>query len=175
MNHKHLRELAERATAGEWHAETDFIDDDYGTGDSYVASPTTVCDATCVAVCNSINYLANKNNARFIAAANPQTIIALLDEIERLRAMQETSVEDLKDECCDFMYEAICRGVKDEPERLKMLLDYLHTTGRLRTALPEINVDELAQFIRTIDGDNTMGAGELAEHIAHQLKGDNRE
>lgn len=34
----------------------------------------------------------------------------------------------------------------------------------------QLDVDGLAQFIRIIDGNNTMGAGELAEHIATFLQ-----
>lgn len=31
-------------------------------------------------------------------------------------------------------------------------------------------IDSVAQVIRTIDGDHTMGAGELAEHIVAELE-----
>lgn len=36
--------------------------------------------------------------------------------------------------------------------------------------LVPVDVDALAQFIRKIDGDNRMGAGTLAEHIAEWLE-----
>lgn len=43
---------------------------------------------------------------------------------------------------------------------------------RARTVLAAISVEELAQAIRTIDGDHTMGAGALAEALHAFLLGD---
>lgn len=38
-------------------------------------------------------------------------------------------------------------------------------------ATPHLDVDQLANIIRAVDGDNTMGAGELAEAIVTSLEG----
>jgi len=53
---------------------------------------------------------------------------------------------------------------------------YVHVGDRVYTAPvapkeagPELNVDDLSNFIRRIDGNHTMGAGALAEHILEYL------
>ena len=38
-------------------------------------------------------------------------------------------------------------------------------------APPDLDVDELAQIIRTVDGDHSLGAGALAEAILARLSG----
>lgn len=38
-------------------------------------------------------------------------------------------------------------------------------------AKPHLHVDQLANIIRAVDGDNTMGAGELATAIVTSLEG----
>lgn len=56
------------------------------------------------------------------------------DIIYQLRAMQETSVEELKREVHKIWHEPSPSTVDGWNE----CIDHLHTTGRLRTALPEI-------------------------------------
>lgn len=73
-----LRELAKAATPGTWCV------DDRGGGWYLVKSPSRSCSLVreCCESCV-------EEDARFIAAANPETVLALLDEVERLRAENE--------------------------------------------------------------------------------------
>ena len=85
---KKLRELAEAATPGPWR-------DANGNGAASVVSEHS--DYGCqiylnVRTCEIADTVNRwKADARFIAAANPQTVIALLDEVARLRAAIETN------------------------------------------------------------------------------------
>lgn len=72
---KRLRELAEAATPGPWVAE------DYNEGEVYTVDPFKL-------VCKVWRHPQDQV-AAFIAAANPQTVIALLDEVERLLERQQ--------------------------------------------------------------------------------------
>lgn len=82
---RELREKAEKATPGPWEtAETPGFGHDH--------APYTVVngDNEQITECwdntpGAWKPEQNEGNAAFIAAANPQTVIALLDEIERLR------------------------------------------------------------------------------------------
>jgi len=69
INHQTLRELAEKATKGNW------------TRGGFKTVRTTEFGR----VATAENYATAKEDASFIAAANPQTILALLDEVEALR------------------------------------------------------------------------------------------
>lgn len=89
VDHAKLRELAEWATPGEWFPETysdghrqvcgdqRFVDDDEETY-------TTIADVH------------NRSDQEYLVAANPLTIIALLDEIERLNAEWMAKCEELR-------------------------------------------------------------------------------
>ncbi|ELX4201443.1 ead/Ea22-like family protein [Escherichia coli] len=69
INYQALREAAEKATPGEW------CTDDYG-----VIANAGLNANYYIASCSGPDNRANK---RFIAAANPATVLALLDERER--------------------------------------------------------------------------------------------
>jgi len=74
---RHLRELAEAATPGPWEARTWSHQFDDGIKFGYVeASGYELWDTS------GGNTVAEARNAEHIAAANPQTMIALLDELE---------------------------------------------------------------------------------------------
>ena len=89
-----LREKAEKATRGPW--------TNNWTGDD----PTTVVSSTAVGVLadcgRAVLYSGTVNpqaNADFIAAANPSAVIALLDEIDRLREALEALAEAARNSC----------------------------------------------------------------------------
>ncbi|WP_220131455.1 ead/Ea22-like family protein [Citrobacter sp. RHBSTW-00678] len=102
LNKQALRELAEKATQGEWWSDVVETDGTYGSGEDsgigfhsyavYDGSSHTLLDMTnstaaCVHVEWDHDYLmawdeTAKRNAEFIAAANPSTVLALLDELE---------------------------------------------------------------------------------------------
>lgn len=78
INYQALREIAKQATQGEWVA---FISS--GTGTYAVHTPG---DKRCEDVIKWTGFDGQKNaenNARYIAAFNPETVLALLDERER--------------------------------------------------------------------------------------------
>lgn len=78
INYQALREAAEKATQGEWVA---FISSDTGT---YAVH--TPGDKRCEDVIKWTGFDGQKNaenNARYIAAFNPEVVQALLDERER--------------------------------------------------------------------------------------------
>ena len=70
-----LRALAKAATPGPWEAEGDYKSPDIIAGDLVVA----------VTIASDMKPPVNKANAEFIAAANPAAVLALLDEVARLR------------------------------------------------------------------------------------------
>jgi hypothetical protein len=85
---KRLRELAQSATPGPWsQVDTPWGDGTWvctGTGDPHGQMPIADCEMHC----HEDEYNSEPrvhDNAAFIAAANPQAVLGLLDEVERLR------------------------------------------------------------------------------------------
>lgn len=77
---KRLRELAEKATKGPWRHNKDF---------GQIGEVATANDGT-LAVVQELAQLDHKRrdmDAEFIAAANPQTILSLLNRIEQDEAL----------------------------------------------------------------------------------------
>ncbi|HEF0028383.1 TPA: ead/Ea22-like family protein [Citrobacter freundii] len=102
LNKQALREAAEKATQGEWWSDVVETDGEYGDGEDrasgyhsyavYVGSESlldmTNSTAACIHTEWDHDYLmawdeTAKRNAEFIAAANPSTVLALLDELEK--------------------------------------------------------------------------------------------
>lgn len=84
INYQELREIAKKATQGEWSA---FISP--GTGTYAVHTPG---DKRCEDVIKWTGFDGQKNaenNARYIAAFNPEVVLALLDELDKWK--QESS------------------------------------------------------------------------------------
>lgn len=99
LNKQALRQFAEKATQGEWWSDVVETDGEYGEGEDrvsgyhsyavYVGSESlldmTNSTAACIHTEWDHDYLmawdeTAKRNAEFIAAANPPTVLALLDE-----------------------------------------------------------------------------------------------
>lgn len=104
-----LREAAEKATKGEWWSDVVETDGEYGEGEDRVSGyhsyavyvghesllDMTNSTAACIHTEWDHDYLmawdeTAKRNAEFIAAANPGTVLALLDELE---AAEKQTVE----------------------------------------------------------------------------------
>ncbi|HDJ9076246.1 TPA: ead/Ea22-like family protein [Escherichia coli] len=84
INYQALREIAKQATQGEWCA---FISS--GTGTYAVHTPG---DKRCEDVIKWPGFDGQKNaenNARYIAAFNPEVVLALLDELEYYKSREE--------------------------------------------------------------------------------------
>lgn len=77
-DHAELRRLAKAATPGPW-----------GRDGFYIHTTRKEGGTTYVETWNTLAGIARKENAEFVAAANPKTILALLDEIDGLKAENE--------------------------------------------------------------------------------------
>lgn len=121
---KALRELAMAATTGEWLVER------YGTGlheiyinisesetETVIGMPPEVSSVP--SICSA--------DAEYIAAANPATVLALLDEIDRLRKVESATLQGEKIGCrCTYAdnqtVDAEClyhRAIRSERDRLR--------------------------------------------------------
>ncbi|WP_407211017.1 ead/Ea22-like family protein [Citrobacter portucalensis] len=99
--HAELRQLAEKASQGEWWSDVVETDGEYGDGEDrasgyhsyavYVGSESLLDMTNSTASCIHEEWDHDyhiawdetaKRNAEFIAAANPDTVLALLDELE---------------------------------------------------------------------------------------------
>jgi Ead/Ea22-like protein len=104
MTHDELRALALAATPGEWHVR----------GVSYPerAQPEIYADNRKVARINNSKTMPapeSDRNADYIAAANPATVLALLDDLSRIRAAARAFAE--------ARTEAALLALMDEVER----------------------------------------------------------
>lgn len=109
-----LKELARNATPGPWEAGDDDIsgkkniyarqEDDHSIHDWHIAKVT---------------YAGTEDDARYIAAANPKTILDLIAEIERLQARDSTQSVSL----CG--YKEIEVDINCQLERIKKEADWL--------------------------------------------------
>ncbi|HGW6103976.1 TPA: ead/Ea22-like family protein [Citrobacter werkmanii] len=101
LNKQALRQTAEKATQGEWWSDVVETDGEYGEGEDrasgyhsyavYVGSESLLDMTNSTAACIHEEWDHDyhmawdetaKRNAEFIAAANPATVLALLDELE---------------------------------------------------------------------------------------------
>lgn len=92
IDHARLRELAEKATRGPWRWTDHRVPDLVGRGgdpdiyeyDTEVIEAEHHGECGCRSACE-LNLAVGPFDAEFIAAADPQTVLALLDERDRLR------------------------------------------------------------------------------------------
>ena len=88
INYQALREAAEKATCGEWSLEygESRFDGDYALIHREVAGYIPICRIEGAHPESGFDedfQMEQQANAEFIAAANPATVLALLDELER--------------------------------------------------------------------------------------------
>lgn len=93
-----LREAAQAATQGEW--DIDYPDDGFNSDDALIQRDTVGMVPICVVEGSHPESGFDEDfqkeqqaNARYIAAANPSTILALLDELEA----KDKQIEDMKE------------------------------------------------------------------------------
>ncbi|HCI1946324.1 TPA: ead/Ea22-like family protein [Pseudomonas aeruginosa] len=102
-DHAELRRLAKAATPGPW---------EYQAPLKILAADRT---SIVLIALSHANYREDEANSRLIAAANPKTILALLDEIDRLKAENEALREALSQisnaSCSDARSVVIARTV----------------------------------------------------------------
>ena len=80
---KRLRELAEAATPGPWREGS------VETYNVFVECRDPECLGTERVLLKMNTHFDHRTDAAFIAAANPQTVLALIDETERLRHLDQ--------------------------------------------------------------------------------------
>lgn len=109
LNKQALRQLAEKATGGEWWSDVVETDGEYGEGEDrasgyhsyavYADSKSLLDMTNSTAACIHTEWDHDyhmawdetaKRNAEFIAAANPETVLALLDELEKEKGYAST-------------------------------------------------------------------------------------
>ena len=162
-----LRQSAQAATPGPWMIDYVGVGFEVAAGESVIAQSQQVQ--------GDMRHKARKANAAFIAAANPATVLELLDNLkeaekerDELRAKIEAmerqepvgTVQWIKGWPVVDAYE----GVVLEPDKP------LYALPGAQPAPSVPDVDALAQFIREVDGSHQLGAGVLAERIAEWLK-----
>lgn len=84
-----LRELAEAATPGPWRTEFSPADDGDDRADVWTEHPDYMCAIRELSVSPGNMPERFRNDAAFIAAANPAAILALEDERDALRAERD--------------------------------------------------------------------------------------
>lgn len=87
-DHSELKRLAEAATSGPWAYDG-----------SYVCPARTEDGTTYVELWRSIADCHQPENTKFIAAANPAAVLALIAEVEGLRAQHGRDSEELRSLC----------------------------------------------------------------------------
>ncbi|NII73208.1 hypothetical protein FHW84_001777 [Dyella sp. SG562] len=115
-SHEHLRDVAEKATPGPWSRLSGKLRPQFSLRINEIHGP----DHECLIRWNGFDGIdTNKRqadaNAKFIAAFNPATAIAMLDELAALRKENEALRACLSDvtECLDQHGGAYC-GLRDE-------------------------------------------------------------
>jgi hypothetical protein len=134
-----LRALALAATEGPWvHATNGFAP---------IGAVETQCGDS-IAQAHQVNATCDRwqrnKNAAFIAAANPAAVLALLDEIDRLKA-------EIADHC--KAYELLfkeCAGLRKDAERYRWLCTMLGET-QLPTLIERITSGYVADYKPSID------------------------
>lgn len=96
INYAHLRELAEAATPGPWVADPSSAWDTDDFGGYQMQAAVRVKDSGSITWDDHGGEVFKPDDATYIAAVDPQTVLALLDEIERLRGR---AFPDPKDGC----------------------------------------------------------------------------
>ena len=136
-----LRQLAEESTQGEWWSDVVETDGEYGDGEDrasgyhsyavYVGSESlldmTNSTAACIHTEWDHDYLmawdeTAKRNAEFIAAANPATVLVLLDELEHARTTPLAIRLTLRHEIEDFCATLEAPGEPETPEAIQQEL-----------------------------------------------------
>lgn len=123
-----LRELAQNAAPGPW---------TQWEGRGWVHAGTPEASATCYLAgiygqicrtdCGDFSDAQEIKNAEYIAAANPATVLALLDELDRLRKVESATLQGEKIGCrCTYAdnqtVDAEClyhRAIRSERDRLR--------------------------------------------------------
>ncbi|EDS9082548.1 ead/Ea22-like family protein [Salmonella enterica subsp. enterica serovar O rough] len=154
--HADLRQLAEKATHGEWWSDVVETEGEYGDGEDrasgyhsyavYVGSESLLDMTNSTAACIHEEWDHDyrmawdetaKRNAEFIAAANPAVVLALLDELEAA----EKRIE-----------EGICRANREHHRGFMMACNHLKEHANIHYAdAAEMEIAALRQRIAELE------------------------
>ena len=121
--HDELRRLAEAATPGPW-------------GSS--GSQAWDTDGNLVAAVRDHSELVDRPDAAYIAAVDPQTILGLLDEIDRLRLSDDYTPEGV-----DMVMQQL-HDARAERDALKAQVELVRKLHQRNPELPEVQVTKEA-------------------------------
>ena len=150
-DHSELKRLAEAATSGPWAYDG-----------SYVCPARTEDGTTYVELWRSIADCHQPENTKFIAAANPAAVLALIAEVEGLRAQHGRDSEELR---------SLCQARDDaRKDRDQLKAEVARSTEREIMQLAEIEalrkaVEFGADCFRKISSGDGSGHADLAESI----------
>ena len=150
-DHSELKRLAEAATPGPWAYDG-----------SYVCPARTEDGTTYVELWRSIADCHQPENTKFIAAANPAVVLALIAEVEGLRAQHGRDSAELR---------SLCQARDDaRKERDQLKAEVARSTEREIMQLAEIEalrkaVEFGADCFRKISSGDGSGHADLAESI----------
>lgn len=117
---KELRELAEKATPGEWTTDSDVAV--IAAGSDQLNNGYGICD------CHGPE---SRKNVNFIAAASPATVLALLDDLKALQAERDALVGALESALGSF--DDWCEG--QDPSDIADAIDTFPWVMQARAAL----------------------------------------
>ena len=150
-DYSELKMLAEAATPGPWAYDG-----------SYVCPARTEDGTTYVELWRSIADCHQPENTKFIAAANPVAVLALIAEVEGLRAQHGRDSKELR---------SLCQARDDaRKDRDKLKAEVARSTEREIMQLAEIEalrkaVEFGADCFRKISSGDGSGHADLAESI----------
>ncbi|EDS8371118.1 ead/Ea22-like family protein [Salmonella enterica subsp. enterica serovar Bovismorbificans] len=138
-----LREVAERATPGNWRRTSSLFN-------GITVTPFSLCGEEV-----TLAHTVEKRDAEFIAAANPATVLALLDELEHYKSREERVTKLVLDNSTswDALYkklEAAERRIAEQSAIVAAAEKLVRCKGRYHS---ELNYQALAKLFGVITPD----------------------
>ncbi|HFG6641805.1 TPA: ead/Ea22-like family protein [Salmonella enterica subsp. enterica serovar Bovismorbificans] len=138
-----LREVAERATPGNWRRTSSLFN-------GITVTPFSLCGEEV-----TLAHTVEKRDAEFIAAANPATVLALLDELEHYKSREERVTKLVLDNSTswDALYkklEAAERSIAEQSAIVAAAEKLVRCKGRYHS---ELNYRALAKLFGVITPD----------------------
>ena len=128
IDYQALREAAEKATCGVWSLE--YVEERFDAGDALIHREVVgylpICRIEGAHPESGFDedfQMEQQANAEFIAAANPATVLALLDELEKMQAQSS--------KWCEAFHKAVSVGARYE-ERIAELELKLESADKLQ-------------------------------------------
>ncbi|HBV7902558.1 ead/Ea22-like family protein [Citrobacter freundii] len=183
-----LRQLAEKATQGEWWSDVVETDGEYGEGENrasgyhsyavYVGSESLLDMTNSTAACIHEEWDHDyhiawdetaKRNAEFIAAANPPTVLALLDELDAAENNlidSECHVAELEESLRDkqALLESAEKRIAEHNFENRLLANADRDIKALRQRIAELEARQPYGYLRENDGQIQISIGSNRPH-----------